>query len=96
MVSFHALADILIALANVGLAAVVAPTVYNGWRRKICSIPLTTSLGRVVFLTVMGGAFALDSLWFSTAFIVGNISIWTALAIQNRMYAHHTVNRNHG
>jgi len=91
-VNLHELVDILIAVANLGLAAAVIPTVLEGYRRKICSIPLRTSLGRVFFLGVMGVAFVLDSLWFSTACIAGNISIWTALAVQHFQYFHLTVN----
>lgn len=92
MMGLHVLADMLIAVANLGLAAAVIPTVLEGQRRKICSIPLRTSLGRVFFLSLMGVAFMMDSLWFSTACIAGNIGIWTTLAVQHFQYFHQTAN----
>ena len=91
MIPAHELADIFIAVGNVGVAMAVLPKVWHQYRNKVCATPLLTSLGRVAFLLVMGTGFILDDLWLATAFLTGNIAIWLTIALQNRLYAHQTV-----
>ena len=86
--------DLLLSVANVGVAAVVLPTVWHGFKRRVSSIPLGTSLGRVFFLSLMGVGFALAGLVVATIMILFNISIWAVLALQNKMYHRKTWNHD--
>ena len=84
--------DLLVSVANVGLAIVVIPTVWHGFTHKVCSIPLRTSVGRVAFLSLMGAGFASAGMVDSAVTVVFNIAMWSTLAAQNLMYARQTVN----
>ena len=74
--------DILIALANAGLAVVFFPTVYHNIRAKTCGIPLTTSVPRTALISLLCGTYLAMGLWLAGSVLFVDIGCWLILITQ--------------
>ena len=78
--------DILIALANAGLAVVFFPTVWRNVRAGSCGIPLTTSIPRTALIALLCGTYLAMGLWLAGTVLFVDIGCWLVLIRQRRCH----------
>lgn len=79
-----ALTDILIAVANAGLAVIFFPTVLNNIRNSHCGIPLTTSIPRTGLIALLCGTYLSMGLYLAGGVLLIDIACWLILIKQQR------------
>jgi len=76
--------DLLIALANAGLAVIFFPTIWQNIRSGTCGIPLTTSIPRTALIALLCVTYLSMGLYLAGAVLFIDIACWLLIIKQRR------------